>query len=157
MAYEILLGKGYTFSVDYWSLGICLYEFSCDSFPFNTEALEDPLEIYHNIIESSLTFPKFIRDNNLKDIISKLLEKNPSSRITSTTNLFSHPWFEDFELDKLKEMSLHVPYLPKLKANIRLKMIGLEEYLDKNKQIYEIVPLDEEKINCEEEIWLENF
>lgn len=157
MAYEILLGEGYSFSVDYWSLGICLYEFSCDSFPFNTESLEDPLEIYQNIIENPLTFPKFIRDNNLKDVISKLLEKNPSSRITNTNNLFAHTWFEDYDVDKLREMRLHVPYVPKLKANIRLKMVGLEEYLDKNKDNFEIIPLDEEKTNGDEELWLENF
>jgi serine/threonine protein kinase len=34
MAPEIITGKGYTFSADIWSIGICLYEFMCGGVPF---------------------------------------------------------------------------------------------------------------------------
>lgn len=34
MAPEIITGKGYTFSVDLWSIGVCLYEFMCGGVPF---------------------------------------------------------------------------------------------------------------------------
>ncbi len=41
MAPEILNGKGYTFSVDLWSIGICLYEFMCGCVPYAEDA-DDP-------------------------------------------------------------------------------------------------------------------
>jgi len=41
MAPEILNGKGYSYSVDYWSLGICIFEFLAGHVPFG-EDFEDP-------------------------------------------------------------------------------------------------------------------
>ena len=38
MAPEIILGKGYTFSVDLWSVGICMYEFYCGGVPYAEDA-----------------------------------------------------------------------------------------------------------------------
>ena len=41
MAPEILTGKGYTYSVDLWSIGICLFEFMCGNVPYAEDA-DDP-------------------------------------------------------------------------------------------------------------------
>jgi cGMP-dependent protein kinase len=49
MAPEVILGEGYTFSVDFWSIAICMYEFMCGAVPFG-EAAEDPMDVYVSII-----------------------------------------------------------------------------------------------------------
>jgi cGMP-dependent protein kinase len=49
MAPEILKGKGYSYLVDLWSIGICLFEFMCGGVPFG-ENLDDPYEIYSEIM-----------------------------------------------------------------------------------------------------------
>jgi cGMP-dependent protein kinase len=56
MAPEILIGTGYTYSVDLWSVGVCLFEFLCGAVPF-AEDLEDPYDIYEEIIHSDIIFP----------------------------------------------------------------------------------------------------
>ncbi len=49
MAPEVILGELYSFEIDYWSIGICLYEFCCGMLPFG-ENEEDPTNIYVSII-----------------------------------------------------------------------------------------------------------
>jgi cGMP-dependent protein kinase len=49
MAPEVIMGDYYSFEIDYWSIGICLYEFICGNVPFGENA-NDPLDIYVSII-----------------------------------------------------------------------------------------------------------
>ena len=45
MSPEMIVGKGYSFEVDYWAIAICMYEFICGEVPFGDD-LEDTMEIY---------------------------------------------------------------------------------------------------------------
>ena len=49
MAPEVILGEGYSFQVDMWSIGICMYEFMCGAVPFG-ENFEDPYDVYLSIM-----------------------------------------------------------------------------------------------------------
>ena len=50
IAPEILLGKGYSFSCDYWSIGVCLFYIYFGILPFGHKAIE-LMEIYKEIVE----------------------------------------------------------------------------------------------------------
>ncbi len=49
MAPEVIMGDYYSFEIDFWSVGVCLYEFYCGNVPFGENAT-DPLDIYVSII-----------------------------------------------------------------------------------------------------------
>ncbi|CAD8213308.1 unnamed protein product [Paramecium octaurelia] len=113
MAPEIMAGKGYTFTVDLWSIGICMYEFMCGGVPFGEE-LEDPYQIYEEIMNTQIKYPTFLKDRYAKKLMEQLMNRQPETRLgASYSALKAHPWFDDFDFDKLFSRELKPPYLPK--------------------------------------------
>ena len=112
MAPEAIMGGGYSFPVDFWSISICMYEFVCGCVPFGDKS-EDPMEIYFAIINNILEFPNEINiDKEFKHLMKKLLDKNPVSRLTNFYSIKEQPWFKDFKWDELINFNLKAPYLP---------------------------------------------
>ena len=68
MAPEVISGKGYGYTADLWSVGVCLYEFICGGLPFGEEA-EDPFEIYKEIIKKPIQYPGYMADKTAKPFI----------------------------------------------------------------------------------------
>ena len=50
IAPEVLLGRGYSFSADYWSIGILAFEIYFNYYPFGNKAT-DPMEVYKDVIK----------------------------------------------------------------------------------------------------------
>ena len=50
MAPEVIMEDYYSYEIDYWSIGVCLYEFYCGNIPFG-ENVNEPLDIYVEIIK----------------------------------------------------------------------------------------------------------
>jgi serum/glucocorticoid-regulated kinase 2 len=69
LAPEVLIGKGYTKSVDWWTLGILLYEMIGGLPPFYDENVN---VMYNKILQEKLTFHDFMSDAVI-DILSKVL------------------------------------------------------------------------------------
>ena len=114
MAPEAIMGNGYSFQVDFWSISICMFEFMCGIVPFADKS-SDPMEIYFSIINDDLKFPdKIIKDNEFKHIMRKLLDKNPSYRLTNFYSIKGQTWFKDFNWDELTNLNLKAPYFPNL-------------------------------------------
>ena len=113
MAPEIIMGGGYSFQVDFWSISICMYEFMCGQVPFG-EKDDDPMEIYFAIINNHISFPKnnFTLDKEFKHLMKKMLDKNPSNRLCSFQSIKNTSWFKDFNWDELANLNLKAPYLP---------------------------------------------
>ena len=61
MAPEVVQGKGYSFGVDIWALGVILYQMVCGKLPYG-ENLNDPVDIYKEIVKTKLKFPKYYQD-----------------------------------------------------------------------------------------------
>lgn len=104
MAPEIIQGRGYSYMIDFWALGICMYEFQCGYVPFGEEE-EDPFEIYRLILKGDYEYPSYFmtEENDLaRNFIDILLSNIPEARNNgSYAAMKGHPWFEDFDWNEL--------------------------------------------------------
>ena len=110
VAPEILLGNGYSFSCDYWSIGVTMFFIYFGYLPFGTKA-EFLNDIYKDIIQNEPEFP-YDTPFELKVILKGLLNKNPMERISSFENIKEESFFSDFPWDDLITFQIKPPYLP---------------------------------------------
>jgi serine/threonine protein kinase len=111
IAPEIILRQTHSYPVDWWALGILLYELLSGEAPFhaNTEA-----EIYRRILKGVWLIPD--TDEPLSpecvDILRRLLECDPARRLGArgSQEILGHPWFGGLDPDNLQP-----PFVPELK------------------------------------------
>ena len=109
---EILQGKGYSLSCDFWSVGVCMFEIFYGIYPFGNYANE-VLEIYKEIVHKELCFPsENPAYNKVNALIKDLLRKRVNQRVCSLSVLKKRPFFDGFEWDKLVDFQLKPPYIP---------------------------------------------
>lgn len=84
---EMVQNKKYDCQVDIWGLGVLLYEFLCGKPPFEDT---DERQTYKRIRSGNIYFPPHI-SKEAKDLISKMLAKNPDHRLT-LKQVLEHDW-----------------------------------------------------------------
>ncbi|CAG9324780.1 unnamed protein product [Blepharisma stoltei] len=91
MAPEMVLGKGHSFQLDLWAMGVLLYELIHGYAPFRAVADSDKCKqiLASEVIYASHASPE------AKDLISKLIRVNPEERL-SLDRVLSHPWMCKF-------------------------------------------------------------
>ena len=116
MAPEVILGEGYSFTADFWSIAVCLYEFYCGAVPFGDNA-DDPMDVYVAIVKTELAFPKFIKDKDFISLMKNMLCKNTVKRLIKLSLIKKHEWFVNFNFEKLESMECEVAYVSKKKID----------------------------------------
>ncbi|XP_077087425.1 cGMP-dependent protein kinase 2 isoform X2 [Siphateles boraxobius] len=118
VAPEIILNKGHSLSVDFWSLGILIFELLTGSPPFTGS---DQMIIYTFILKGieKMDFPKKITKRP-GDLIRKLCRQNPSERLgnlkNGITDIKKHRWFTGFSWSGMKSRSLISPLKREVKG-----------------------------------------
>ena len=101
IAPEIIQEKGYSQEADWWSLGIILYEMLVGVQPFHHKNHQKLLD---NICLKDLTFPDTV-SKDAKELLTKLLERNPSRRLgvgdNGADDIKKHKFFKSIEWEKL--------------------------------------------------------
>jgi cGMP-dependent protein kinase len=110
IAPEILLGKGYSFPCDYWSIGVCIFYIYFGTLPFGNKAIE-LFDIYKEIIEKDPDYPHDA-PSEIKNIINGLLCKKANLRINSLEKVQEQNLFKDFPWENLKKMKIKPFFIP---------------------------------------------
>jgi len=84
---EMIEGKEHDQMVDVWSLGVLMYEFLVGTPPFEAQGHN---ETYRKITKVDISYPPHISPE-AKDLISRLLVKDPASRM-ALADVENHPW-----------------------------------------------------------------
>ncbi|KAL8904295.1 MAG: hypothetical protein Q9207_003359 [Kuettlingeria erythrocarpa] len=115
LAPEVLLDEaGYTTMVDFWSLGVLVFEMCCGWSPFYAD---DTQQMYKNIAFGKVRFPKDALSNEGRNFVKGLLNRNPKHRlgaINDAEDLKSHPFFADMDWIALANKSIVPPFKPQL-------------------------------------------
>ena len=108
---EVLAGKGYGFSCDYWSIGIIAHEIYFGFYPFGRNA-KDPIDVYREVMRKELIIKN--GDFNVIQLIQCLLKKKVTQRICSLEKAKKLNLFKDFNWEDLIELNITPPYIPKI-------------------------------------------
>jgi len=128
IAPEVLLNKGHGKPVDWWTLGILIYEMIVGYPPFVDE---DPMGIYQKILSGKIVFPKLF-DKNAKSLVKKLLTAELSKRFGNlkqgVEDIKQHKWFKDCPWEDLLEKKIPAPFKPAVKSETDTS--NFEDYPD---------------------------
>ena len=118
LAPEIIANKGHNLGVDWWAIGILIYEMLVGYPPF---CADDPMDIYQKILRGKISFPAIL-SKNAKAMIASLLVANPAARLGCLKNkgrdVRHHPFFKPVDFPSLESYSVKAPYVPTIKSPV---------------------------------------
>lgn len=98
---------------------ILIYEMLCGYSPFADHENGDQMVICRNIVKAKLEYPSYMKDKLGKDLISKLLNRDPVNRFGcrkgGAKEICKHKWFKAIDWEKLVAKKLKAPWVPPLK------------------------------------------
>jgi len=124
LAPEVLLGQPYGNAIDWWSLGVVMYELFTGMNPFDAKDFD---AVLNNILHCSISVPDYVPATG-KDLIEKLLQRNPSKRMCcgpiGSSEIQNHDFFAAVDWKKLMVKMAKPPFVPKGEDNIAPDLIN---------------------------------
>ncbi|RLW11722.1 hypothetical protein DV515_00001419, partial [Chloebia gouldiae] len=108
LAPELLLIQPHGSAVDWWALGVCLFEFLTGIPPFNDET---PTQVFQNILKRDIPWPEGEEklSDNAQNAIDHLLTIDTTKR-AGLKELKHHPLFHGVDWDNLQNQTM--PFIP---------------------------------------------
>jgi len=111
---ELIASAGHTNAVDWWTLGVLIFELMSGRPPFESSS---PMQIYSKVMKgiSKVPFPPKCQ-GRVADLIRCLLEREPSQRLPvrpgGSENIKKHSWYTGFDWVAAKNQTMEVPFQP---------------------------------------------
>ncbi|KAI6042647.1 kinase-like domain-containing protein [Pisolithus marmoratus] len=117
LAPEILNGQGYNKVIDWWTLGVLLYEMLSGLPPFYDEVTD---KMYQKILTDPLVFGPDI-GTEARSILTSLLNRDPTKRlgVNGAEEIKKHPFFEKhIDFKKLLQKKIQPPFKPSVSSPV---------------------------------------
>lgn len=118
IAPEVITTKPYNKSVDWWSLGILIFEMLAGYTPFYDQT---PMKTYEKILAGKVHYPSHMHPDAV-DLLSKLITSDLSRRLGNLHNgpadIRNHAWFSEVVWEKLLMKDIETPYEPPITAGV---------------------------------------
>ncbi|XP_051749226.1 serine/threonine-protein kinase N2 isoform X2 [Ctenopharyngodon idella] len=116
LAPEVLTDCTYTRAVDWWGLGVLIYEMLVGESPFPGD---DEEEVFDSIVNDEVRYPRFLSPESVS-VVQKLLQKNPEKRLGAgdqdANEVKKHRFFQGMDWEALLAKRVKPPFLPSIKA-----------------------------------------
>lgn len=116
LAPEVLTETSYTRAVDWWGLGVLIYEMLVGESPFPGD---DEEEVFDSIVNEEVRYPRFLSEEAIS-IMRRLLRKNPEKRLgfseRDAEDVKKQSFFRDLKWDDLLQRKVRPPFVPTVRA-----------------------------------------
>uniref|UniRef100_A0A669CBM5 protein kinase C n=1 Tax=Oreochromis niloticus TaxID=8128 RepID=A0A669CBM5_ORENI len=161
IAPEILRGEDYGFSVDWWALGVLMFEMMAGRSPFdiitdnpdmNTEEY-----LFQVILEKPIRIPRSL-SVKAAGVLKGFLNKDPKERLgcqvqTGFTDIKSHTFFRSIDWEQLEKKEVTPPFKPQISDEY-----GLENFDTQfTNEPVQLTPDDEDVIKRIDQSEFEGF
>ncbi|XP_065829410.1 serine/threonine-protein kinase N2-like [Oscarella lobularis] len=116
LAPEVLTETSYTRAVDWWGLGVLIYEMMVGESPFPGD---DEEEVFDAIVNDEVRYPRYLSNESIA-IMRRLLRRNPEKRLGASEadaeEVRKQPFFRNLNFDLLLERKVKPPFKPTIKS-----------------------------------------
>ncbi|XP_064611254.1 protein kinase C iota type-like isoform X1 [Liolophura sinensis] len=127
IAPEMLRGEDYDFSVDWWALGVLMFEMLAGRSPFDVVGAADNPDqntedyLFQIIMEKTIRIPRSL-SVKAASVLKGFLNKNPKERLgchpqTGFDDITAHPFNRSIDWEAMENKQVSPPYKPSLKSD----------------------------------------
>ncbi|XP_073705520.1 serine/threonine-protein kinase N2 [Garra rufa] len=117
LAPEVLTETSYTRAVDWWGLGVLIFEMLVGESPFPGD---DEEEVFDSIVNDEVRYPRFLSTEAIS-VMRRLLRRNPERRLGAgerdAEDVKKHLFFRNIEWDGLLAKKVKPPFVPTIQSS----------------------------------------
>ncbi|XP_023849575.1 RAC-gamma serine/threonine-protein kinase [Salvelinus sp. IW2-2015] len=147
LAPEVLEDNDYGRAVDWWGLGVVMYEMMCGRLPFYNQ---DHEKLFELILMEDIKFPRTL-SSDAKSLLSGLLIKDPNKRLgggpDDAKEIMGHSFFTGIEWQDVYDKKLIPPFKPQVSSETDTRYFD-EEFTAQTITITPPEKFDEDGMDC---------
>jgi protein kinase N len=115
LAPEVLTETSYSRAVDWWGLGVLIFEMLVGESPYPGD---DEEEVFDSIVNEEVKYPRFLSSDAV-NIMRRLMRKNPDKRLGSSEadaeDVMKQGFFKSLNWDDLLAKKIRPPFVPTIR------------------------------------------